>query len=189
MSIIITIASAKGGASKTTLAVALAAAAPASVLLVDTDPSESAARWLQRLDDQQVRVTTARSAKALERVLETAEEDLVLIDTPPLYEDAPLVQAAVEASAVVLTPLNPSPADIERLELIQGAVGEQTWRVVVTQERAWTRLGRVLRDQLTEGGIPLLDHGLPFSEASRTAWGTTAPDPEAAAAIWEDLTK
>lgn len=180
----ITVLSAKGGASKTTLALTLAASAPASPLVIDTDPSESAARWAAALG---LDSATARSATALRGALRASKAEIAVVDTPPLYEDESVVQAAIDAADAVLVPLNPSPADIDRLALITPLLQGKTWSIVVTQERAYTRLGAALRDQLAEAELPVLTTGIPSREATRVAWGSEAPDPLAGKMLWAEL--
>lgn len=186
---VVTVFAAKGGAGKTTLVVGLASTAPAKVLVIDCDASESAYRWLAALDLPDVELAVARSTKALDAILSDADAPLVLIDTPPLYESQGLVHAAVRAADVALTPLLPSPADVDRLPLAKSVAEEEgtVWRPVVSQERAWTKAGRELRPALREAGMEPLNDGVPFREAVRTAWGSEAPDPEGMGWIWQEL--
>lgn len=188
---VITLASAKGGSGKTTAAVGLAAAAPGSVLLVDCDPSEGALRWYTALDLPEVpRVAVARSVGRLQAVLKGSEADFVIVDTPPLFEDQRLVREAVELADVAITPILPSPADVDRLPLLQGLATDvgTTWAVLVVQERSWTKAGGELRPALTEAGVTTLRTGIPAREATRTAWATRAPDPAGFGWLWEELT-
>ena len=57
----------------------------------------------------------------------------------------------------------------------------------MTQERAYTRLGAALRDQLAEAELPVLTTGIPSREATRVAWGSEAPDPLAGKLLWAEL--
>lgn len=180
----ITVLSAKGGASKTTLALTLATAAPASTQVIDTDPSESAARWASALG---LDSTTARSATALRGALRASKAEIVVVDTPPLYEDETVVQAAIDAADAVLVPLNPSPADIDRLALITPLLQGKPWSICITQERPHTRLGAALRGQLAAAELPVLSTGIPSREATRVAWGSEAPDPLAGKLLWAEL--
>lgn len=185
----ITAFSAKGGSGKTTLVVGLACSSPSNILVVDTDPSESAYRWLAALDLNHVQLATARSRKALAEVLEEDDSPLVLIDTPPVFESQPLVRSAVEAAAVALTPCLPSPADTDRLEIAAEIAEDEDalWRVVVNQERAWTRAGGELRDALKSAGYTPLTTGFPLREATRTAWGNRPPESMGSKFLWEEL--
>lgn len=183
----ITVLSAKGGASKTTLTLCLASASRdlgKTTSVLDTDPSESAARWANALD---LPHDTARSAAALRHAHRLADSETILIDTPPLYEDESAVKAAIALADVVLVPLNPSPADIDRLALVTPLLTEKQWYIVITQERPTTKLGSQLRGDLANAGLPCLTTGIPSREAVRTAWGASAPDPLGGSLLWREL--
>ena len=108
----------KGGAGKTSLALALAVevgGAGKTVIVLDTDPQASACRWRDRrhvpdpvvIDVQPSRLQYALGAAAEKGV------DLVVIDTPPRSESAAL-EAARVANMVVI----PCRAQILDLETV-----------------------------------------------------------------------
>ena len=108
----------KGGAGKTSLALALAVEAGdagKTVIVLDTDPQASACRWRDRrqvpepavIDVQPTRLQYALGAAAEQGV------DLVVIDTPPRSESAAL-EAARVANLVVI----PCRAQILDLETV-----------------------------------------------------------------------
>ncbi len=109
----------KGGAGKTTVGVHLAIEAQrrgAKVLVIDTDPQASAARILDRRGERPPDVVT-QHATLLPRSLEEAKAggyDLVLVDTPPQADQAPLTAAKV--ADLVVVPMRPSIVDIDAIQ-------------------------------------------------------------------------
>ena len=112
---VVALLSQKGGAGKTTLALALAVAAQQSsrdAAVVDLDPQASAAKWADRRGDTAPVVISAQAAR-LSQVLTAAEggADLVILDTPPRADNVAL--AAAQAADLVLVPCRASVLDLE----------------------------------------------------------------------------
>jgi chromosome partitioning protein len=117
---VITIAQAKGGAGKTTLAVQLAVAwarSGARVAVVDIDPQGSLAAWVElrraRLGDAAIGFEFAALPgwRAERWIVDHAREaDLVVVDGPPHAETE--ARIAVRAAGLVLIPVQPSPLDL-----------------------------------------------------------------------------
>ena len=113
---VVALLSKKGGAGKTTLALALAVAAQQSArdtVVVDLDPQASAAKWVDRRGDRPPVVISAQAAR-LSQVLTAAENggaDLVVLDTPPRADNVAL--AAAQAADLVLVPCRASVLDLE----------------------------------------------------------------------------
>jgi chromosome partitioning protein len=112
---VVTVASTKGGVSKTTLSSALAVRAAADglkVALIDTDPQASLARWHELrgspANPKIVEIDAAREAIAL---LISQKWDIVIIDTPPAFLDK--VENAISLADFVLVPCRPSAVDVE----------------------------------------------------------------------------
>ena len=108
------IASQKGGAGKTTLAVHLAAEAATTrrVLVMDLDPQGSAMEWANRRGDKAPDVMAAHPA-TIAKEIERAKDDgyeLVILDTAP-HADHAALQAARSADLVVI-PCRPATFDI-----------------------------------------------------------------------------
>jgi chromosome partitioning protein len=110
---VLTVASTKGGAGKTTIVMALAgtlAAEGLRVAVVDADPNRAYASW-------------AEQAYEGPAIAVRAEADLVLVDTAGFGNRAALL--AMAAADAVLVPCTPSRADVEQaaktLELVEGA--------------------------------------------------------------------
>ncbi len=112
----IAVVSAKGGAGKTTLALALAVAAQSdgrATVVIDLDPQASATNWFDRREEKPPAVISAQPAR-LARLLQTAEDggtQLVIIDTPPRAEQAAL--SAVKVARLVLIPCRPAVFDLD----------------------------------------------------------------------------
>ena len=112
---IIALISQKGGAGKTTLAIALAVAAEragVTSVLVDLDPQASAAQWSD-LREAETPVVICSPAARLTSVLKSAQRtgaSLAVLDTAPHATDAAL--AAARASDFVLIPCRPATADL-----------------------------------------------------------------------------
>lgn len=111
-----TLTTQKGGAGKTTLTTSLAVAAVEAgkqVLIIDTDPQESAVRWWQRRDAEQPALVKLKPGEVPEGI-QLAEKqgfDLVLIDTAgreSLQDNPAIIQATF-----CIIPCQPSIADIE----------------------------------------------------------------------------
>jgi len=133
----LSLVSQKGGAGKTTLAVALAVAAEHAgqrAAVLDLDPQATACGWSDRRGQDAPAVTDVQPAR-LRAALQRAERegvDLVVLDTPPRSE-----QAALEAARVadlVLVPLRPQIYDLETVRNTQQlvhTVGQRELTVVL----------------------------------------------------------
>ena len=126
---ILTVASTKGGAGKTTLIMALArtlAAEGLRIAVVDADPNRAYASWAsQAYEGAQVDVRAEADETRLADAIDdlAPDADLVLIDTAGFGNRAALL--AIAAADAILVPCTPSRADIEQavktLQLIEGA--------------------------------------------------------------------
>jgi chromosome partitioning protein len=126
---VLTVASTKGGAGKTTIVMALAgtlAAEGLRIAVVDADPNRAYASWAGEAYegapvDMRAEADEARLAEAIDELTPTA--DLVLVDTAGFGNRAALL--AIAAADAVLVPCTPSRADVEQaaktLQLIGGA--------------------------------------------------------------------
>ncbi|SRR6266511_4535221 len=119
---ILTIASQKGGAGKTTLAAHVAVEAErrgaGRVAVVDTDPQGSlAAWWKQRAAETPLfaAVDVARLADHM-TALRRQRVNLVVIDTPPALLDT--IRTAIGVADLVLIPARPSPHDLRAVGVV-----------------------------------------------------------------------
>ena len=129
--LVVTLASRKGGAGKTTLAVALAVAAQRegrAAIVVDTDPQGSATKWAElRAHVSDTPVVTACTPDRLTAVLAASRNaggQFVAIDTAPAATDRAARQAA-RAADLVLIPCRASAADLtaigDTVQIVQRA--------------------------------------------------------------------
>jgi chromosome partitioning protein len=157
---ILTMASQKGGAGKTTLAAHLAVEAERTgagpVAVVDTDPQGSLVAWWNSREAPTPLFAAVEIARlpAHLRTLERHPVNLVVIDTPPAL--TPLIQAAIAVADLVVIPARPSPRDLRAVgvivELAEAAgmpfcfvVNGATPRTTIAQDaiRALAQHGRV----------------------------------------------
>jgi len=196
---VIAVAGQKGGAGKTTVAIALAAEwmrRDQRVLLVDADPQQTARTWAEVAGEQNKPCPTTVHMGAnlwqpdqLPRL--AAGFDVVIIDTPPRLGD--VQRAALMVADVVLMPCGPSTHDTwalaASLELINQA---RTLRpdmkaaVLLTRKVASTVIGREAREVLTGTGLPVLTTELgyrtDYQEASAAGMGASTYRPSGPAA-------
>ena len=113
---VVAVASQKGGCGKTTLTVHLGVHAMLQgkrVLIVDTDPQQSASKWYDRREGEEPMLVTA-SLGQLKDIVEAAKEEgieYVLVDTPP-HAGVQIDQATRLADFVVI-PTRPTPFDLD----------------------------------------------------------------------------
>jgi chromosome partitioning protein len=119
---ILTIASQKGGAGKTTLSAHLAVEAERTgcgpVAVVDTDPQGSLADWWnQRATETPLfaAVDVARLAAHMAK-LQQQHVSLIIIDTPPALLTT--IRAAIHVADLVLIPARPSPHDLRAVGVV-----------------------------------------------------------------------
>ncbi len=111
----IALISQKGGAGKTTLAIALAVTAEregVTSVLVDLDPQASAAQWgdLRKADTPIVTCTPIARLTSVLTAAQGAGAAIAILDTAPHAADAAL--AAARTSDFVLIPCRPATADL-----------------------------------------------------------------------------
>src|SRR5882724_7965147 len=119
---ILTIASQKGGAGKTTHAAHLAVEAERTgagpVAVVDTDPQGSLAAWWNTREAPTPLFASVEVAHLPDhlRTLQHRQVELVVIDTPPALTD--MIRAAIAVANLVLIPARPSPYDLRAVGVI-----------------------------------------------------------------------
>jgi chromosome partitioning protein len=155
---ILTIASQKGGAGKTTLAAHLAVEAghtgAGPVAIVDTDPQGSLADWW----NQRTAETPGFAAVEIGRLpahmttLQRQRVNLVIIDTPPALLET--IRAAIAVADLVLIPARPSPHDLRAIGVIV-EIAEQIGKpfcFVVNGAASRSRIALEARDALAQHG-------------------------------------
>jgi chromosome partitioning protein len=119
---ILTIASQKGGAGKTTLAAHLAVEAERTgagpVAVVDTDPQGSLAAWWNTREAPTPLFASVEIGHLPDylRTLVRRRVELVVIDTPPALTE--MIRAAIAVADLVLIPARPSPHDLRAVGVI-----------------------------------------------------------------------
>ena len=172
---IVAIFGSKGGIGKTTIAAVLAsqwAAAGRKVLVVDTDPQQSALLWgAARSEEERPGVDTVAAAGNVRDVVQAlqAQYDVVVIDTPG--RDAAVARKALLVADVVLCPQSPAWLDVNTLAQVGEVIEEaKSFRedlkvaLVLTRLDHRTSEGREARAMFEEAelGIPVLEASLGF---------------------------
>lgn len=176
---VLTVASTKGGAGKTTLVMALAgtlAAEGQRVAVLDADPNRAYASWAEGAYEGapvSVRAESdeARLAAAIDAL--TPACDLVLVDTAGFGNRAALL--AMAAADAVLIPCTPSRADVEQaartLQLVEGAARAARRaipaRVVPSRLKHASAVARHAVAELDAAGLPRTAAGI----GDRVAFG------------------
>ena len=140
---VITVASQKGGAGKTTLAAHLAVEAErlgaGPVAVVDTDPQGSLAAWWNSREAGTPLFASIAIAHLLTHLTALQEHNiaLVVIDTPPALTDT--IQAAVSAADLIVIPARPRPHDLRAVATLVDMVEELEKRFVFVVNGATPR--------------------------------------------------
>ncbi len=163
---VLTVASTKGGAGKTTIVMALAGALAGEglrVAVVDADPNRAYASWAEGAYEGtpisvRAEADETRLAEAIDELILTA--DLVIVDTAGFGNRAALL--AIAAADAVLVPCTPSRADVEQaaktLQLIEGTARAARRpipaRVVPSRLKAATAVTKHVLAELDAVGLP-----------------------------------
>jgi chromosome partitioning protein len=119
---ILTVASQKGGAGKTTLSAHLAVEAGrhghGPVAVVDTDPQGSLADWWNQRQAETPLFAAVEVIRLAAHMAELRRQDvnIVMIDTPPALLQT--IRAAILGADLVLIPARPSPHDLRAVGVI-----------------------------------------------------------------------
>lgn len=163
---IIAIVGNKGGAGKTTLSVNLAAGISRdhSLAMIDADPQGSSLQWRAIAGDNVSFPVYAPTFSLKEQARSYARNnDFVLIDCPPSVH-APQTISVLEFADIALIPVQPSPVDLWATVHIEKAIKEAREvnpnlqaKLIINQLEARTTLSKLVRDVVTEIGIPVAD--------------------------------
>src|SRR3954447_17413085 len=162
---VITVASQKGGVSKSTLCQCLAVEALKEgrrAAIIDMDPQQSITRWGARRAAAGIAVPAVIAAaekplKGVVRDLEKQGAAMVMIDTPPLV--TPQLNAALEIADSVILVSRPNPMDLDAL-LETWAITQRLKKsacAIITQAPPAAQRARALKlslSRLEKMGIP-----------------------------------
>jgi chromosome partitioning protein len=162
---IITTATTKGGAGKTTVAQMIIGAVDKlgySIAVVDTDENQTLSNWLNHTTDMKIE---NRLVLEESKVVEVAQElnrehDLVIIDTPGAQSQATVF--AIGCADLVIVPLQLSKADVTQAEktyrLVQSTANltgrEIPTRLLFTDYTPKTKVAKKVRTKVKEMGLP-----------------------------------
>jgi chromosome partitioning protein len=175
---IITIASSKGGTSKTTLSACLAVHVSTHenfrVGMVDLDPQQSLAEWFQRRKDK------GKLLKMFKAIGDAAEwADIVIVDTPPALVD--VIAEAIGEADFVLIPARPSSLDALAVDVVLDIVRKHRTPfgfVLTSADERWKITKGTKEALLAEDGGDVCDGviGIRPAYASAMTVGKTGPE-------------
>lgn len=150
----------KGGSGKTTISLNLAIAATLkgkSVVIIDLDPQQSAARW-SRLRTSDAPLIMSGHGPNLVDLVERARgagADLVIIDTAPKSENVAL--AAARIANLILIPCQPSNLDLDAIAdtVNIAALAQRPAVFVMNNCRASSHLADQAEEALREYRLPI----------------------------------
>lgn len=159
----------KGGAGKTTLSINLASymARQSATAVVDADPQGSALQW-RAFSENESTVPIIEASDQLETQAQELLQDYeyVLFDCPPSVH-AQQTTTVLGFCDIALIPVQPSPVDLWATVHIEEAVMRARdinpglrAILVINQMEARTTLSRLVRDALTEIGLPVANTAL-----------------------------
>jgi chromosome partitioning protein len=197
MTQVLAVVNRKGGSTKTTSSAFLAHALYEQgyrVLLVDSDPQQSALSWSETAEWPLpvVGLPTAKLHRELPGI--TGDRfDWVVIDTPPLEKQEGIVMSALRAADYVLVPVAASPIEYQELAKVRAAIADSAdlrhdgesplVAMLLTRTTPGTLSTGVWRDAMLEDGDQVLgvtvghlqqfsqSFGRPITSAAATAYG------------------
>lgn len=166
----------KGGAGKSTLAIALASEAHARglrVLLVDGDADQGTCLvWGETAAaNGHAAPEVVKGGDRMHEQLARAPHDVVVVDTPG--RSGSVQRSALLAVDVALVPTSPNPSDawalaatLDTIKAAQAVRPALRVAVVLNRVRPRTAVGKLARGSLTAAGVPVLRTEV----ADRIAW-------------------
>ncbi len=186
------IVNAKGGSGKTTVAVHLARSIQKTgddVAILDTDPQGSALAWQSKGEEYDLPVWSG-DTDAIEEALTDVEVPVVVIDGAAKIE--PRTGRVVQASDVVLIPVQPTPLDTWGVEQVVASVRatDTPAAFLITQQKPRTNLAAQVEEGLREAfDLPVLEsrisHRVAYAESMFD--GRTALDVSGARKAKEEI--
>lgn len=163
----------KGGTSKTTSAVFLAAAFArrGKTLLVDCDPQGSALSWAESAEEDGASLgfsVMALPTKDVHRKIKGFEGDYeyIVLDTPP--GEIAITRSALMAAGIALLAVQPTAMDLDRVQATLDLLADVEdvnealrFLVLLSRVRRISREGRDAREAMESMGLPLLKTEVP----------------------------
>ena len=162
---IITTATTKGGAGKTTVAQIIIGNVHElgySIGVIDTDENQSLANWLQQTSNMAIDVRTVldESKVVQEAQKMNRKHDLVVIDTPGAQSQTTVF--AIGCANLVIVPLQLSKADVvqaqKTYELVQSTASLTNRnidaRLLFTDYTPKTKIAKKVRQRVKDAGLP-----------------------------------
>lgn len=176
---VVVMASRKGGAGKTTIAVHLAVEAARAgagpVAIVDTDPMQGMTQWFDARADKQP-VLFKGAVTDLVPKLRQQGFHVLIVDTPPSIGEE--VAVAVRSASLVLIPVQPSPNDLRAAGSTVGMANglRKPLAFIINRVKPRVRLTMQAFEALAPHGViaPLLYDRTDYAAAMND--GLTAPE-------------
>src|SRR5262245_58074206 len=183
---IITVTGYKGGVSKSTSAIHIAAflAARGNVVLVDGDPNRTALNWSKRGSLPFDVVDERRAMKAV------TGRDYVVFDTPARPDSGDLKEMAQGCDLLVL-PTTPDVISLEPMLEIAKDLGKANYRALISiVPPAPSREGETMRDDIKGNGVPvfhaMIRRTVGYQKAALAGRAIRDIDDYRARTAWED---
>jgi chromosome partitioning protein len=162
--LIVAMAQTKGGSGKSTLAQSVAVEAARegkSVLIVDLDPAQSAAKWWRRRGgpDNPALVSDVKNMVRLVELVGKTKADVVVLDTPG--ELMGVIRTAVKMAHVIVVPMAPSIKDWEAMDSVEFILDQTDKKArtlwVINRYRSRTEMSIDAKKSLHKrtGAVPL----------------------------------
>lgn len=187
------IVNAKGGSGKTTVAIHLARSIQKTgdrVAILDTDPQGSALAWQSKSGEGYDLPVLSGDTDAIEEALAGVEAPVVVIDGAAKIE--PRTGRVVQASDVVVIPVQPTPLDTWGVEQVVASVRatDTPAAFLITQQKPRTNLAAQVEEGLREAfDLPVLEsrisHRVAYAESM--FGGQTALDVSGAGKAKEEI--
>lgn len=162
---IVAVCSQKGGAGKSTLALALAAAVADSAgraLVVDVDPQASTADEVDKMGDPGFDVVHELDPARLAKLSQVREYDLILVDTPGSLEGRDVLKQVVDNSHFALLPYVHEPFSYDPTQRTAAVIAEAGVPYAAVVNRVDSRAGA---DGLTDAREKLDGLGVPYFQS------------------------
>ena len=176
---VVVMASRKGGAGKTTIAVHLAVEAQRAgagpVAIIDTDPMQGMTQWWDARNEQQPVLFKGAVAELMPN-LHSQGFRLLFVDTPPSIGEE--VALAVRSASLVLIPVQPSPNDLRAAGSTVGMANvlKKPLAFIINRVKPRVKLTVQAHEALAPHGVisPLLYDRTDYAAAMND--GLTAPE-------------